>query len=94
MSDTVSIPREEDALDILAQRVSKYLLDGEVLDLEGAAQYLKMPVSTLYKKCNNREIPHSKPGKTLCFLRSELKAWIERHSVPTNEQIKSGTVPA
>lgn len=91
MSETTAIPTEEAALDILARRVSKYMLDGEVLDLNGAAAYLKMSTSTLYQKCMNREIPHSKPGKRLLFLRSELAEWIRKHHVPTTEEIKAGT---
>lgn len=78
----------------LAEQIGQHMVMSEVLDLEGAARYLKMSTSTLYQKCNAREIPHSKPGKRLCFLRSELKAYIEAHRVPTNQEIKAGSIPA
>lgn len=87
----MEIPTEEAALDILARRVSKYLLEGEVLDLEGAAAYLKMSTSTLYQKCCTNEIPHSKPGKRLMFLRAELADWVKKHHVPTTEEIAAGS---
>lgn len=82
---------DNEQIDILAQQIGNQIVMSEVLDLNGAAAYLKMSTSTLYQKCMNREIPHSKPGKRLLFLRSELAEWIRKHHVPTTEEIKAGT---
>ena len=59
--------------------------DSELLDLmfpprcmsiQEAAQFTKIPVSTLYKKIN--EIPHEKVGKHLIFTDRGLTRWMKR----------------
>ena len=74
----------------IAKMQAEYMLDAlrnddELLDLmypprlmniEEAAEYLRIPVSTLYQKVN--EIPHEKVGKRLIFTDRGLIRWMKR----------------
>lgn len=48
------------------------------LDIEEAADFLKMPVGTLYHKID--EIPHTKIGKRLMFSDRALVRYVERQN--------------
>lgn len=47
-----------------------------------AAEFLNMPMATLYGLTSRREIPHFKRGRVLLFDRAELDAWMRQMSVP------------
>lgn len=49
------------------------------MNVEEAAEYLRMPVNTLYMKLQNGEVPASKPGKRWVLYRHELDKWLECH---------------
>lgn len=44
----------------------------EMLSIKEAANFLELSVPRLYSKVCRREIPVHKPGKRLCFQKSEL----------------------
>lgn len=48
-----------------------------VLDSEGAARFLHLPVDTLRKRVRAGEIPSFKIGNLLRFRVAELEAWID-----------------
>lgn len=50
----------------------------EVLDVEGAAKFLKASQDWVYKESAAGRIPHSKLGRKKRFLRSELLAWMRK----------------
>lgn len=50
----------------------------EVLDMEGAAGFLKCGTSTLYHYVCAKKIPCIKLGTRTLFKRSDLLAWLER----------------
>lgn len=74
----------------IAKMQAQYLVealktDDELMDLmypprpmniEEAAEYLRIPVNTLYQKAS--EIPHEKVGKRLIFTDRGLMRWIKR----------------
>lgn len=74
----------------MAKMQAEYLMtalksDDELLDLmypprlmniEEAAEYLRIPVGTLYQKAS--EIPHEKVGKRLIFSDRGLIRWMKR----------------
>jgi len=82
----------------IAKYQSEYLVealkeDDELLDLifppkllniEEAAEMLRVPVGTLYNKIN--EIPHEKVGKRLVFTDRGLVRWMKR-KVGHNEKV-------
>ena len=46
-----------------------------LLSVEEVANYLKIPKSTLYKMCSEREIPCAKIGKHWRFDKSLIDEW-------------------
>jgi len=64
--------------------------ESELLNIEEAAEFLKVSVAAIYTKVSRQEIPFSKPGKRLYFNRSELKEWVRLGKRKTiNEIIKA-----
>lgn len=60
----------------------------EILDVEQASQFLKLKVTTLYEKTSRKLIPHFKKGNKLYFYLSELRQWIKKGKVKTNDEIE------
>lgn len=60
------------------------------LNIERAAAYLNISLSTLYRYTSQRLIPHHKPGKVIYFYREELDAWLMEHRKLTRKQIEEG----
>jgi len=58
------------------------------LNIEQAADYLKMKVNTLYEKTSKRLIPHYKNGKTLIFKTDELDEYLKSKKVSTHAALK------
>lgn len=55
------------------------------MNVEEAADYLRMPLNTLYQKLQRGEVPASKPGKRWVLYSDELDKYLEvnrRNSVP------------
>lgn len=64
-------------LEILLQKIQpQNEAEHEFLNIQEAAEFLKITVPALYTKVSRKEIPVSKPGKRLYFKRSELEEWI------------------
>jgi excisionase family DNA binding protein len=63
-------------------------LPSEALDVQQAAQFLKLKTTTLYEKTSRKLIPHFKRGNKLYFYLSELQQWIKKGKVKTNEEIE------
>lgn len=55
----------------------------DLMDIEEAAQYLRLSITTVYSKVCRREIPANKQGKKLYFSRGELKDWISNGKIRT-----------
>ena len=56
-------------------------MDSDVLDKKGASQYLKMSISNIDRLIHFKEIPHSKVGKKVLFLKEDLIHWLKRKRV-------------
>ena len=56
-------------------------MDNDVLDKKGASQFLKMSVSNLDRLISKKDIPHSKVGKKVLFLKEDLIHWLKRKRV-------------
>jgi len=54
-----------------------------------AAEYLKVPIGTLYNLVHRRAIPYMKRGKRLYFDRQELKSVIEQGRRKTMSELES-----
>jgi excisionase family DNA binding protein len=49
-----------------------------LLSVDEVADYLKIPKSTLYKMCSEREIPCAKIGKHWRFDKNSIDEWFVR----------------
>ena len=54
------------------------IIPPKYMNIEEAAEFLKMPVCTIYQKVD--EIPHTKNGKRLVFSDRALVQYMERQS--------------
>ena len=55
----------------------------EILTVEEAAAYLKLPVSTIYRLAERRQLPAHKVGRQWRFSRAAIDQWLqERSSMP------------
>jgi excisionase family DNA binding protein len=52
----------------------------EVLTIRDVAQYLKLPVSTVYRLAERRELPGHKVGRQWRFHKSILDDWFRQHA--------------
>ena len=55
------------------------------MNVEEAADYLRMPLNTLYMKLQKGEVPGSKPGKRWVLFSDESDKWLEanrKNAVP------------
>ena len=67
------------------------------MNVEEAADYLRMPVNTLYMKLQKGEVPGSKPGKRWVLFNEELDKWLEvkrRNAVPMTTEEENGAILA
>jgi excisionase family DNA binding protein len=89
-----------DALKLIADRleaVHRLLSEGhepqptkqpeeELLTIQGAAEFLRLSVPTIYAKVHRRELPFLKRSKRLYFEKAELLAYLkEGRTLTTNE---------
>jgi len=49
----------------------------DLMDIEEAASFLKLSVTTIYSKVCRKEVPVHKQGKKLYFSKTALKEWIK-----------------
>lgn len=61
----------------------------DTMDIEEAAAFIKLKISTIYEKTSKRLIPHFKKGNKLYFIKSELEDWIKKGKVATGLDIES-----
>ena len=65
----------------------------DLLTVEEAANYLRVPISWVYERTRTRSIPVRKLGRHVRIPRSELLAWIEKEGAVTPPQPPSPVVP-
>lgn len=59
-----------------------------ILNMEQAAEFLSISVSSLYKHTSENVIPFYKTGKKNYFKTSELSEWLTKHRNTTKEEIE------
>lgn len=60
-------------------------LTGEVMDVDGVADYLGFSSSTIYTKVRELDIPHVRLGGVLRFPKVEIDKWLSRNTVRPQE---------
>lgn len=67
------------------------------MSVEDAAEYLKIPLRTLYMKLGNGTIPATKPGKRYVLYQDELDKWLEcnrKNPVPLTDEEQNAAILA
>ena len=67
------------------------------MNVDEAADYLRMPVNTLYMKLQKGEVPGSKPGKRWVLFNDELDKWLEvkrKNAVPMTTEEENDAILA
>lgn len=67
------------------------------MSVEEAADYLKIPLRTLYMKLGNGTIPATKPGKRYVLYQDELDKWLEcnrKNPVPLTVEEENAAILA
>ncbi len=67
------------------------------MSVEDAAEYLKIPLRTLYMKLGAGIIPATKPGKRYVLYQDELDKWLEcnrRNPVPLTAEEENAAILA
>lgn len=67
------------------------------MNVEEAADYLRMPVNTLYVKLQKGEGPGTKPGKRWVMFSDELDKWLEvkrKNAVPMTSEEQNEAILA
>ena len=65
------------------------------MNAEEAADYLRMPLNTLYQKLQRGEVPGSKPGKRWVLYSDELDKYLEvnrRNAVPQTAEEENAAI--
>ena len=59
--------------------VVRHIERNRLVNLNGAADYLNMPKSTIYKRSSTGKLPSVKIGKSVLFALSDLADYVESH---------------
>ena len=62
--------------------------DAGLMTINEASKLIRLSVPTIYSKVCRNEIPVSKQGKRLYFLRSDLLDWIKSGRIKTISEIR------
>ncbi len=69
--------------------------DGKrLMPVKEAAQYLGVPVSSIYQLCHKRELAYYRPGKRSYFKQQDLDEYMQRNCMPTFEKMVNDPLPA
>ena len=52
---------------------------GNVMNIEGVAEYTTLSKATIYNRISNNTIPHHQIGKRTIFLQDEINEWIKNN---------------
>ena len=56
-------------------------LRGDVMDVEGVAEYLGLAPSTIYDKVRDQDIPHTRLGNLIRFRKTDIDRWLGENTV-------------
>jgi excisionase family DNA binding protein len=74
---------------VFKQNTWEALMDSEFLTAEEVAEYLRLPLSTVYKLVQDKRLPGFKVGKHWRFRKDSFEKWIKEQEVkndPANEK--------
>ena len=72
----------------------KKALRGDVMDVEGVAEYLGLAPSTIYDKVRDLEIPHTRLGNLIRFRKLDIDRWLGENTVRTQPSLQRALAEA
>ena len=74
------------------QNIWEGLMDSEFLTAEEVAEYLRLPLSTVYKLVQDKRLPGFKVGKHWRFRKDSIEKWIDdqERKNDLSEEVKVG----
>ena len=85
-------------LDLQKQQTHQVMKrERRTMNVEEAADYLRMPLNTLYMKLQKGDVPGSKPGKRWVLFADELDKWLEvkrKNAVPVTVEEENEAILA
>ncbi len=64
----------------------------DILNIQQASKLLNLTVPTIYSKVSRRELPFSKRGKKLYFLKTELLAFVKEGRHLTTDEVRTQAI--
>jgi len=71
---------------VFKQYTWEALMDSEFLTAEEVAEYLRLPLSTVYKLVQDKRLPGFKVGKHWRFRRETFEQWIKTQELSLSEK--------
>jgi excisionase family DNA binding protein len=77
---------------VFKQNIWEGLMDSEFLTAEEVAEYLRLPLSTVYKLVQDKRLPGFKVGKHWRFRKDSIEKWIDdqERKNDLSEEVKVG----
>lgn len=69
-------------------------LRGDVMDVEGVAEYLGLAASTIYDKVRDLEMPHTRLGNLIRFRKTDVDRWLGENTVQPHPSLQRALAEA
>lgn len=63
-------------------------LRGDVMDVQGVAEYLGLAPSTIYDKVRDLEMPHTRLGNLIRFRKTDVDRWLGENTVRSHPTLQ------
>ena len=78
----------------MSELSKKEILRGDVMDVDGVAEYLGLAASTVYDKVRDLEIPHTRLGNLIRFRKTDVDRWLGENTVRPQPSLRSALAEA
>jgi excisionase family DNA binding protein len=69
-------------------------LKGDVMDVEGVAEYLGLAPSTIYDKVRDLDMPHTRLGNLIRFRKTDIDLWLGENTVRPHPSLQKALAEA
>ena len=69
-------------------------LRGDVMDVEGVAEYIGLAPSTVYEKVRALDIPHTRLGNLIRFRKVDIDRWLGENTVRPHPSLQRALAEA
>lgn len=73
---------------------TKEPLRGDVMDVDGVAEYLGLASSTIYDKVRDLEMPHTRLGNLIRFRKVDIDRWLGENTVRPHPTLQKSLAEA